>query len=359
MQRCPDCGTSVEDGERYCYDCGSSLQSGEYDARTRQQGRQNQYDSGWDDPSARSGWDESGQQAGGQRRTDQWDAPAGQRQNTTSRHQRGRQGTARRGVGQQDSRTHIEDGKLDYAVKLPVSKGYDAIGIGAALNFATVLVVPIFVLMGYTYRLTEAAAHGETVQPGFDDIGELLTVGFVYSLLLFAVGLAGVGGPLAVGAYAGSALGSAANAVALGLFLAVSYVGPAVLTLYPATGRLSAAVSPGQIAGFAFTTKYAVSYLLFGAAVVGLSLAWMLAALILLFTVVGIVLLLPLGYLFNTYLLYSTGAFWGATYYQTADGSQFQGAHDRQSAFGPDHQRDDQYGTSADRQRENQYDDGW
>jgi hypothetical protein len=369
MQRCPDCGASVEEGEMYCYDCGSYLQSGEYDARTGQGSQNRQHDSGWDDPSAQSGWDESGQQTGRQQRGNQWDAPAGQaRQQQTGRQRQGggqrqagrqrgaRQGRARRGVGRRDPGPRIEDGKLDYAIKLPVSRDYNAIGLGAVLNFASFLIVPIFTLMGYTHRLTGAAARGESVQPDFDDLGELTKVGFVYSLLLLGLGLVGVGGPLAISAYAGGALGSAAGAVALGLFLAVSYVGPAMLTLYPATGKLSASFAPGQIAGFAFTSKYLVSYLLFAAVVIGLSLAWMVAALFMIVMLFGIFLLIPLNYLFNTYLLYSTGAFWGATYYQTAD----ERAHGhQQSAFGTDRQRDDQYDTGADHQRNDQYDDGW
>jgi hypothetical protein len=391
----------------YCYSCGSYLQSDEYDARTgeqtqqRGQGRQprssqrSAESSGqdWGESSGQDGG-ESGSQHGGHGHSgDQWDPPAGRpgtrqggRQSGSTQaegRQRGvgprqggrypgggpRQGGRYQGAGHQQSGTYIEDGKLEYSLKFPVSRDYSAVGIGAALVFVSFLIVPIFTLLGYTYRLTGAAARGETIQPEFDELGAMTKEGFFYSLLYVGLTLPAVAGPVVIDVYLREALGSIAGIISIGLFFGISYITPAVMTLYPVTGSLSAALSPDRIASFALTSKYFLSYLLLAVSMIGLTIASFVGLIVLFFTVFGILLLIPLLYVLYAYLPYFFGAFWGGTYYQMVRDGQVEparalqrdsfGTGRQRDSFGADRQRQSQYDDGADRQRQSQYDDGW
>lgn len=213
---------------------------------------------------------------------------------------------------------------MQYAFSLPKSRGWEPLVFGSLCNFlATFLFIPIFTLSGYVYRLTETAADGRRFQPAFEDPVDLTIRGLLYTLLfalIVAVGLsvmAVVG--LSLAALTTDALGGTA---ALLVGLAVLYVSPAIMTLYPATGSLQIALSPKRIADFAGTGKYFVSFLGFVLLMVGVSIASILlsiVAFILIFTIIGIFVALPLLSALPVYVQYIVGSYWGATFYEAVE----------------------------------------
>lgn len=216
--------------------------------------------------------------------------------------------------------TQIGDGRVQYAFSLPKSRGWEPLVFGSLCNVTSFLLVPIFTLNGYVFRLTEAAADGRSFQPAFDDPVDLTIRGLLYTLLfalLVTVGLTlmAVAGP-GLAALTTDAIGGTA---ALLVGLAVSYVSPAILTLYPATGSLRVALSPRRIADFAATGKYFVSFLGFVLLMFGVAIASILLfifVIILIFTIIGILVALPLIYALPVYVHYIVGSYWGATFHE-------------------------------------------
>lgn len=323
MPYCSDCGREVEPDDVYCQHCGSRLGSdrsrdpddrshGErgHGASDRPEGPDGAYRGhGGGGPERR---DRDPERRGRGRRI-----PPGPDAGRTDGRTAGGDRRGHQGPGPERPR-RVEDGKLNYALVFPASGGYGPIGGGAICSFLSFLFVPAFTLYGYAFRLTGAAADGTTVQPRFsDDLVGMTVKGFLYFLFYLLVL---VGGTVAV-ALLGGALAVAASPEVAAVFggvigLLVVYLAPAVLTLYPATGSAAAALSPRRVADFAFTGRYFVSFLGFILLVIGLTIGFFLVAIGLIITVIGIFVLFPLIYVYSAYVLYVTGAYWGATYYQ-------------------------------------------
>jgi hypothetical protein len=309
MPFCPECGVEIDAEDVHCYNCGRNLEGGTVEAESDDS--DDQWGSTWGDS------DDS---------DDQWGSTWGEESGSTTeepgRTESSTRGRDKRGVEQnaEASGRRIEDGKVEYTVYFPITRGYTAIGLGAVCSFLFFLIVPFFILFGYTYRITEAAARGETVQPAFDGWGDLLKHGFFYFLLTLALAFINIFG---AGALAG--LSDAAGVPAAGgfavlvLWLLTTYVSPAIMVLYPVTGTLSKALSPGRIADFAFTTTYIVSYLVYVGLMIGFFVLSFIGTLVLAITVIGIFVLIPLIYVLYAYLPYAIGSFWGATYYEAAE----------------------------------------
>lgn len=288
MPFCPDCGTEVDAEDVHCYNCGRNLEGGADTDPTDSQQDGGDWGSTWDD-----------EPQGGQQPT------GGQSEIDPQTEAKGR---------------HIEDGKVEYTVYFPMTEGYKPIGLGGVALFLSFLILPLFTLFGYIYRITEAAARGETVQPAIDDYAELTKEGFFYFLLYLLVGIVAaiaVGGPVAAGVALESPAVIAFFAVVVSIV--VAYVAPAILVLYPVTGSYKEALSPDRIKAFAFTSEYLVAYLILIALSIAFNLVLQVVTLILAITVVGIFLLIPLIAVANAYYFYAIGAYWGATYYEAAE----------------------------------------
>lgn len=235
----------------------------------------------------------------------------------------GGQGAQRREWGgsnrQPRDELFIEDGRIDYAFKLPFSDGWGPLAISAVFTLLSFLLIPIFFLYGYVYRITEAAAWGDTIQPRFDEYGDMFVSGLAFVGLFIVYGVitfVPVVLLVAVGAEAG--VPGVAGIIGLLVGLLFAYFGPAVLTLYPVTGSFSAALSPSRITNFAFTGKYLGSFLLFIVLYFAIQIAFTVLIFALAITVIGLLLVIPLYLVIPAYLLYFTGAYWGATYYEAA-----------------------------------------
>ncbi len=345
MPYCSECGTSVDASQEYCHSCGASLgrRGATDDPRDERDGlderpvsADSDTDDEWkrdtgrgprerrDDPDSREYHDSGGR--------DQYDSrdQHGSHDRYASGDQYNRHGQrredGRRGPKHEDYRQsnqkpqYVEDGRFNFAIKFPISNGYGPVGGGAICSFLSFFILPLFTLYGYVYRITGSASRGETVQPTFsDDLVGMSVKGLVLVLLYVVVAIVGV---IFVGA--GVLVGLAVSevfAVVFGLVfgLGLIYIAPAILTLYPATGSATAALSPRRIADFAFTGKYFVAYLGFILLNIAINIVFFVVAIALVITIIGIFLLFPLMYVFSAYVAYVVGAYWGAVYYEAVE----------------------------------------
>ena len=199
-------------------------------------------------------------------------------------------------------------------VRLSATVGPPGSGLAAALRVACV-VGGLLPSVGYATRLARAAARGETAQPFFDDyLGTVVDGIRTYGLFALVVGgveLVGMGVEAGVSDPGAGVLGLLA-AVALAYFL------PAVLVLYAVSGRLSVALSPGLVADFATSRRYAEGVVEFLGSVLVILFVVFAVGFALGLTIVGLVLGVPLVFTLAVYPQYYAGAFWGATYYEIA-----------------------------------------
>ena len=153
--------------------------------------------------------------------------------------------------------------------------------VGGLLSLLGVLVVPAIVVNGYYVRVLRAGIEGDDEPPGFSGWGRLfvdglvvlvievvyvglpllalvLGIGLVTGLSVLSSGLEDGGSVLAgVGAVGG--LGAIAVVAVMAL---VSYLLPAALARYAATGEASAAFAFRRVLDVAFTGDYLVAVLL-------------------------------------------------------------------------------------------------
>lgn len=154
--------------------------------------------------------------------------------------------------------------------------------IGGLLGLLSVLVVPMFALVGYSLRVIRAVVAGEPA-PQFDDWGDLLVEGFkgfvisfAYFLLptiVFGFAFASVIGGVLSGSDAGiaSAIAGAFLFVLLGavLTLVIAYVAPVGLVRFAQSGRMGDAFAFGSFRPVLFSGTYATAWLVaFGISVV-------------------------------------------------------------------------------------------
>jgi len=359
MPYCPDCGTENDTNAAYCSNCGRDLGGGQDDSWGDSGDDWGGSDGSQDD----SGWGSSGSDrdsgdgeswaeyssgddqpdpdtAGAAGQGDQPGNPTGPPgpggrqgrgggQGGGNSWEGGQQGGWEGGQGQrrewsgsnrqpQDA-LYVEDGKVEYAAKLPFSDGWGPLGMSGLFMFLSIFLLPFFFIEGYLYRITEAAAWGDTIQPRFNEYGDMFVTGLKMFGLYFLYGVGGIA-IIAVLFVAGDAAGLTAIG---GLLAAVFglvwfYFGPAVLTLYPATGSFGAALSPSRIAEFARTGKYFVSFRIYIALYFAVSFALNIVLTILVITIIGIIIAIPVYLISIPYMLYLTGAYWGGTYYEAA-----------------------------------------
>jgi hypothetical protein len=149
--------------------------------------------------------------------------------------------------------------------------------IGGVLTVLSFLVLPAFILQGYFVRVLRAAATGQTDAPSFTDWGGLLVdglklfvVNLAYSIvlvvpyfaLLFLIGFGSDGG-------AGTGvLVLGLSLVVFVLALVVGYFIPAASANFALEGEFGAAFDFETIKSAAFTSDYAMAWVL--AIVVGI-----------------------------------------------------------------------------------------
>ncbi|WP_136601907.1 DUF4013 domain-containing protein [Salinigranum halophilum] len=165
--------------------------------------------------------------------------------------------------------------------------------VGGILTILGFLLLPAFVLQGYLVRVLNAAARGERTPPSFTQWGTLLVdgvkvfvVNLVYGLFALVPFVLLFGGllvvvpsdpvPMEPAATPPPPPGSASGLVIVVLLVAVvavvtlllTYLVPAALANFAIEGRLGAAFALRTIVSGAFTSDYAVAWVL--ALVVGI-----------------------------------------------------------------------------------------
>lgn len=165
---------------------------------------------------------------------------------------------------------------IEEAINYP-RNGDDALRtvlIGGVLGLLSVLVVPIFLLFGFTVRVLRSVEAGEEVPPTFGDWGDLFVDGLkafaialVYSLVpLIVLGVTAGGviaaavatGDVSPGAIAGAFLGFAISGL---LWLVALYVIPAALANFASEGRVGAAFDTSVLSGVLLDGRYATAWL--------------------------------------------------------------------------------------------------
>ncbi|MFC6961899.1 DUF4013 domain-containing protein [Halocatena marina] len=153
--------------------------------------------------------------------------------------------------------------------------GWRTILIGGILSFFGFLILPIFLLHGYTVRLLRSAALDVDEPPQFNDWGELFVDGlkafainivyiFVpYVLVLISVGLTVLVGEAVFGGGAAVAgLSILVGLVAMVFLLVVACTLPVALTNFAVEDRLGAAFEVKKIISAVFTREYGIAVLL-------------------------------------------------------------------------------------------------
>lgn len=199
----------------------------------------------------------------------------------------------------------LEDG-LSYPVR---GDWVGRILIGGVLSFLSVLLLPVFILMGYWVRVLEETIAGEEEPPEFNDWGDLFTKGVIgtvialayaivptiaYSVVVFGLigvgaGIGGDGGGLIAG------LGFVTMFAIIPLMLLIYYIVPAGLTNYAREGTIGAAFDISAMKPILLSAEY-LAAVLFPMAV---AVALMIVNSVLIFTVIGAVLVPFVGFYSN------------------------------------------------------------
>ncbi|WP_254545202.1 DUF4013 domain-containing protein [Halomarina pelagica] len=176
--------------------------------------------------------------------------------------------------------------------------------IGILLSFLSFLVIPAFLVMGYTVRVIRAALTDDE-PPVFDEWGNLFVdglkaflIGVGYFVIPVAFVVLAVGADLVVAnvsGLAGGILGAILAVVGIVLVLALWYVFPVGLARFARTGRMGSAFQFGEIRPVALTSTYAVAWLLalVVSAVAGAVSNWLFSL-----SLLGVETLLALGLTF-------------------------------------------------------------
>ena len=152
--------------------------------------------------------------------------------------------------------------------------------IGGILSALQFLVVPVFVVQGYSVRVLRNAATGTERPPSFTDWGDLIVDGlklivvelvYAFVVLLPILVVVAVSGAAFVGGRGGllaGLVGVVGVLVAVVLALVAAYVLPAALANFAVEDSMAAAFDLSTVLAIAFTGDYAVAWVV--AVVVGL-----------------------------------------------------------------------------------------
>ena len=165
----------------------------------------------------------------------------------------------------------LADG-LSYPVE-----GENAVGrllIGGVLGLASVLVLPVFLLLGYLVRVLAASARGVEEPPAFEAWGELFVSGLKATVVVLAYGLVpfvllAVSATVLAGGVAagdGAVTGLVGGLGALGVLVSLLatallyYLVPAALTSMAVQGSFGDAFDAGTLKSLLLSVDYLVAW---------------------------------------------------------------------------------------------------
>lgn len=222
--------------------------------------------------------------------------------------------TVGNGNSETSDRSLQSESTYRFALTYPFENGVADLLKGGLTLFFLFLIVPLFTFSGYLYRLGRGAALGDPVPPSFDDWAALTKDGFFFVLTYATLYV----GSFLIWLFTGMGIVAlTSNRTLTGIFgvlfmLILSYLYPAVLTVYVATDSMREAFTPSRIGEFALTGTYLKAWLMY------LPLVFILSTLITfsLVTIVGVFFALALT---GTVI----ASYWGHVYYRsTATGDE-------------------------------------
>ncbi|ELY85857.1 DUF4013 domain-containing protein [Natrinema altunense] len=225
-------------------------------------------------------------------------------------------------AGASEPRSHDRD-IFEFSFAFPLGKGGKPLLIDSVLLLLSFLLVPLLFSYGYSYRVGRAAARGDGDVPSFDDWGGLGTDGLILVgvylgvALAFSVLVAAFIGAIAVVGES-SALVLVLLAIGTLLVFACVYVAGAIVPVLIGTGSLTETFSNGRLLEFALSRHYLKGVVLLFVFWFVLSIAASIVAVVLAITVLGIVLLIPLYFVFTAYTANLAFAMWGYIYNEAA-----------------------------------------
>jgi hypothetical protein len=192
-----------------------------------------------------------------------------------------------------------QQGLLSFAFEFPRRQGWKPILIGGGLVFLSFLILPIFLVLGYSYRVGRAAAIGHSEPPAFSDWGGL----FFDGLRLFAFGII-LGIPATILQFIGAQITPILGIV---LSLVIGLVFPAFQVAFLGSGSITDAFTDGSAISIISTGYYVKALLLGIVLVIATSILFVLS------------IITIIGWLFvYAFVLYVAQAFWGYVYFQAA-----------------------------------------
>jgi hypothetical protein len=192
-----------------------------------------------------------------------------------------------------------QQGLLSFAFEFPRRRGWKPLLIGGGLFLISFLIVPYFLILGYSYRVGRAAAIGHNEPPAFGDWGGLAFDGLRMFALVLILGI-----PATILQLVGAQISPILGIV---LSLAVGLALPAFQVAFLGSGSITGALTDGRATSILFTTYYLKALLLS----ILLGIATTLLFLLSIITIVGWLFVLA-------FVVFVAQAFWGYVYFQAA-----------------------------------------
>ncbi|WP_226006931.1 DUF4013 domain-containing protein [Natrinema salinisoli] len=327
MPYCHDCDEGFEGGTILCPGCGSKLAVDRNDAEPKSEWSSDTAESGtssWSNEDSTGGetsWSsDASASADGATGWSSTDSTVGE---TTSSIHEDPVATATDADGQSGPRRHDRD-LFEFSFTFPLGKDGKPLLIDSVLFFfGTFLLIPLIFAFGYAYRVGRAAARGDEDPPSFDDWGGLGKDGLLLGGLILGITIAfsaAIGGLLfaTIAVSDTPSLVIAIAGVGFLLLLAGSYLTGAIVPVVIGTGSVGKAFSDGRILEFALSIHYLKGVLAYIAVSVVLSIVVNIVWFVLLITVFGTVLIIPLAFVLMAYQFNLLFAMWGHIYNEAA-----------------------------------------
>lgn len=245
--------------------------------------------------------------------------PSGAAGQSANRHAAGDRSAGRARDGRQRSATEParpssdedllqeREGGLDFATYYPSHRNWTPILLSGLLVILSFLVLPVFLLLGYGYRVSRAAALGRRFPPEFGDWGGLFFDGLRMTVVFVLAGFVWFALAVAVLTPVTAVFGDGAVATL------ISYV-TLLLSPYVVGLFVTAFVGSDSVIG-AFTDGRVWSLL--GSQYFFTSALWGTLWFVVLYVMTGVLVLTVVGWLWGYgYMVLSMSAFWGYVHYR-------------------------------------------
>lgn len=205
-----------------------------------------------------------------------------------------------------------ELGSIEFSFKYPFTNKeskYGGIIFGFLMMLASFLIVPLFTLNGYIFKLKENAATGEPEAPKFENWKELTVEGFYAWIVLLAAFV-----PVLLVSLISSlvseveVLGTAMSILLIVTYLVTLAALPLIGVVYSVKRNIVATYTDSELYDVLFSVHYLISIFKYILVAFLVFLLYIIGAIVTLG--LGVLILLPL-------LMYVRPAFWGHVYYKS------------------------------------------